>query len=205
MPRDTVLEGDRGTFTFGPHPQRGRASGGLPAGAFGLRQFPAGAGVAVGGGDAVRGRDGGPDLLTCTVAGVKEASGIQPLDGFLVQPQPLRLAYDGPVPVEPDGAEVRELVLLDPGPHPRAVEVLHPHQEASPGGSGEEPGKEGRPKVPNMERPRRARGEASSAVERRRACIRLSFVSGHRLESNGVPVTRGPLSFTLPRYALELR
>jgi hypothetical protein len=60
----------------------------------------------------------GPDLRPRTVAGVEKPFGLEPGYGLLIQLYALGLAYDGTVPVEPDGAEIRELRLLYSGPYP---------------------------------------------------------------------------------------
>jgi hypothetical protein len=144
--------------------KRRRSSGGLEFRALGRRQVPAGAGILVCGGDAVRRGCSGPDLRTRAVAGVEQPTGIEPPYSLPVKLHPLRLAQDGPVPVESEATEIRELRLLDSGPYPRAVQVFHPHEEPRPRRTREQPCQHGRTQVAEMERSGRARREASIGV-----------------------------------------
>jgi hypothetical protein len=104
---------------------------------------------------------GGPDLRPRTVARVEQSFGIEPGYGLLVQFHPLRLAQDGSIPVESESPEIGELCLLHARTCPRAVEVLHAYQESRPGRTREQPRQESGPQVPEVERARGARREAS--------------------------------------------
>ena len=121
----------------------------------------------------MRGGGGGPDVGPRAVARIEQTVAVQPRDGLLVEPHPLRLAHDRTVPNQADGAEVVELPPLNPRPHPRAVQILHAHQEARPGGAGEKPGQERVPQVSDVQRTRRAGGDASGMVGRRHNGLRF--------------------------------
>jgi hypothetical protein len=89
------------------------------------------------------------------------------LDRRLVALQPLRLEHDLAVPVEPDRGQVGELLLCDPLAHAAGVEVLHPQQEARPGGTGEQPRQQRRAQVAEVQRPSGARRKPAGHAGRR--------------------------------------
>jgi hypothetical protein len=104
---------------------------------------------------------GGPDLRPRTVARVDQSASIEAGYCLLVQPHPLRLAHHWTVPVEPESPKVAELCLFHAWTNPRAVEVLHAYEEPSPGRTREQPRQKSGPQVPEVERTRGARCEAS--------------------------------------------
>ena len=63
----------------------------------------------------------------------------------------LRLPHDLAVPVEPDGGQVPALagLVLDPGGD--GIEILHPQQEATAPGAGEQPRQQRRAQVAQVE------------------------------------------------------
>lgn len=107
----------------------------------------------------MRRRDGGPDLRPRAVARIEQTAGVEAGYGLLVERHPPGLAHDGSVPFEPEGPQVGELGLLHARTHARAVEVFDAHEEARPGGTGEEPGQQGGAQVTDVQRPCRAGGE----------------------------------------------
>ena len=76
----------------------------------------------------------------------------------------LRLAHDAAVPVHADRRKVAELLGLGAGPG--TVQILHPHQEPPPGGAGEQPRQDGRPKVAHVQFAGGTGGEAAAEVMR---------------------------------------
>ena len=107
----------------------------------------------------MRRRDGCPDLRPRAVTGIEKPFGVEAVYGLLVQPHPLRLSYARSIPFEPEGPQVGELGLLHARTDARAVEVFDAHEEARPGGTGEEPGQQGGAQVTDVQRPCRAGGE----------------------------------------------
>jgi hypothetical protein len=70
------------------------------------------------------------------------------------------LEDDLAVPVDPQRAQVVELLLGRAGDHAALVEVLHPHEEARPGGPREQPREQRGAQVADVQRAGRARREA---------------------------------------------
>jgi hypothetical protein len=203
MSEQAVLEGYTGALRA--HPQGRRTTRGLPLRALCGRQFAAGSGVTVGGGDPVRRGGGGPHLRPRALAGVEKTASVEASYRSLVQLHPLGLAHDGAVPVEPKGAQVAELGLFHARTDAGAVEVFHPNEEAGIRGTGEQPGQQGREQVPDVQRSRGTRREASfgprgvCGTRRLPGCLSRCSQSFSMLSWGRWPFPR------TSRYALELR
>jgi hypothetical protein len=134
----------------GAQAQRGGPPGALALGAGGRGQLAARARVRALGERAVRRRRGLADLRARAEARVDETGRVEPGDRLVVQPEPLGLADDGAVPVEPQRGQVAELLALEARPHAARVEVLTRTRNRDPAD--------------------RANSQASSAVRRLPRC-----------------------------------
>ena len=104
------------------------------------------------------------DLAARAPAFVDQPLPVQALERGLVELDSLGLAHYVAVPVDAERGEVVKLLLLEVTADAAGVEVLHPDEEARVAAAGEQPGEEGGPEVPQVQRPGRARRESTVGV-----------------------------------------
>jgi hypothetical protein len=177
------------------------ASGSARSVALILRQVPgswSATGIPCGAEEAAR-------ISARAVARVEKTASVEASYRFFVELHPPGLAHDGAVPVEPRGALVAELGLLHTRADAGAVEVLRPNEEAGIRGTGEQPGYQGREQIPDVQRSRGTRREASvgpgdaCGTRRLPGCFSRCSQSFCMLSWERWPLRR------TSRYALELR
>ena len=130
-----------------------------PSGPLGVGEVAAGAGIRAG--RRVRRRGGVEDLAPRAEARVHAAGVGEPVDGVVVEGAAIALSHDVAVPVDPERAQVVELLFLGTGPD--AVEVLDAHQERATRRPREQPGQQRGAEIADVQVTRRRRRESSGA------------------------------------------
>ena len=133
------------------------------------------------------------NLAAGAIALVDETAGREIVDRSVVASEAFALADDGTVPVDPDGAKIVELRLLDPDVRLVPIEVFHTHDEVVTARSRRQPGNGCCPQVAEVEVTGRggskSTGHADSVADRRGDGCTISYSHGMRCPRCGIEVS----------------